>query len=167
MWPEFFIEALESRLKGCTGGDERDRGTLLRSLFVVPLGLGKLTLAVLGVDIGYGVVLMLDDVVQLVATWSTSIFSTPVFRYAAPNMLSHAILDEAVVWVLFHEKSRSKRKSLTACCGSQPELIWLRECLEATSVCVEYHNPEEAAQALSDTDEPVICAVVNPRLAFV
>ena len=57
--------------------------------------------------------------------------------------------------------------SLTAGCGSQPELVWPRECREAISLSVECHAPEEAAQVLSDTDESVICVAVNPRLAFV
>ena len=67
----------------------------------------------------------------------------------------------------FHEVGLAKRKILTAGCGSQPELVWLRECLEAISLCVEWHVPEEAAQFHSDTDESRISAAVNPRLAFV
>ena len=34
VWPEFFIEALELRLNGCTGGEERGRGALLSALTV-------------------------------------------------------------------------------------------------------------------------------------
>ena len=68
MWPECFIEALEVRLDGCTGGEERDRGALLSALTVGPWGLGKLAFAVLLVDVGYGVVLCLDDLVPLATT---------------------------------------------------------------------------------------------------
>ena len=77
------------------------------------------------------------------------------------------ILDEDVDWVLFHEKNRSKRRSLAACWGSHRELIWLRKCPEAVSAGAECLIPEEAAQVLLDTDESVICVVFNPRLAFV
>ena len=72
MWPECFIEALEVRPSAFTGGEEQDRCTLLSAFTVGPWVLGKLALAVLDVDVGYGVVLN----------------STPVFRMAAPNMLS-------------------------------------------------------------------------------
>ena len=65
MWPGFFIEALEGRLNGCTGGDERGRGALLSSLFVGPWGLDKLALAVLDVDLGYRAVPIPDDFVPL------------------------------------------------------------------------------------------------------
>ena len=114
MWPGFFIEALEGRLNGCTGGDERDRGALMPTLFVAPLGLGKLALSVLDVVAGYGVVPVLDDFLPWAATGVCEhAFGIPFPHGCAKHVLD-AILDEAVVWVLFHEEPRAKRKSLTA-----------------------------------------------------
>ena len=88
MWPECFIEALEVRLNGCTGGEERGRGVLLSALTVGPWGLGKLALAVLDVDVGYGVVIKIGDLVPLAATRTCEYDFDTVLRMAAPNMFS-------------------------------------------------------------------------------
>ena len=115
MWPEFYIEALEGGLNVCTGGDERDRGALLPSLFVAPWGLGKLALSVLDVDAGYGVVLMLYDYVPLAATgvWQYVFYTR--FPLGCAKHVLDITQDEAVVWVLLHEEGRAKHKRLTAC----------------------------------------------------
>ena len=68
MWSECFIELLEVWLNGCTGSERRDCSSLLPSFLVLPWGQGKLALVALEVDVGYGVVLCLDDFVPLAAT---------------------------------------------------------------------------------------------------
>ena len=167
MWPECFIEALEVSLNGCTGGEERDRGTLLSAFTVGPWGLSKLALAVLGVGFGYGAVLKTDDLVPLTASRTCEYVFDTRFPYGCAEHALDVILDEDVVWVLFHEESRSKHKSLTACWGSHRELVRFRKRPEAISVGTECRISEEAEKGLSITDESVICVVVNPRLAFV
>ena len=86
MRPEFFIEALGVWLNGCTGSERRDRSALLPSFLVVPWGLGKLALAILGVDVGYGVVLILDDFLPLAATRASEDVLTPSIRMASSSM---------------------------------------------------------------------------------
>ena len=67
LWPEYFTEALEERLTGCSGGDERNRGALLPALTAGPRGLGKFVLAVFDEDAGYGAIPKLDCFMQLAA----------------------------------------------------------------------------------------------------
>ena len=140
---------------------------MLSALTVGPWGLCKLALAVLDLDVGYGVVLKTGDLVLLVAASICEYAFNTRFPYGCAERALDVILDEDVAWELFHEESRSKRKSLTACWGSHRELVWFRKCPEAISVGAECPIPEEAAQVLSETDESVICVVVNPRPAFV
>ena len=114
MWPEFFIEALEGRLNGCTGGDERYRCALLSSLLVVgQRGLAKLALAVSDVGVGYGAVLCLGNGVHLAATIICEYALDTRFSLRCAEHAHHVILDEAVVSVRFQEESRAKRMSLT------------------------------------------------------
>ena len=96
MWPECFIEALEVRLNGCTGGEERDRGALLSALTVGPWGLSKLALAVLDVDVGYGVVLKIDDLVPLAATITCEYGFDTRFPLGCAEYVLDVILDEDV-----------------------------------------------------------------------
>ena len=86
MWPEFFIEALEGRLNGFTGGDERHRGALLCSLTAGPRGLCKLAFAALDLGVGYWVVLWLGDAVPLAATSTCEYVPETRFSFAVPDV---------------------------------------------------------------------------------
>ena len=100
-------------LNGCTGSERRGRSSLLPSFLVVPWGLGKLALVVLDVDVGYGLVLVLGDFVPWAATRVSEDAFDTLLPYGFAEHVLDVILDEDVVWVLFHEESRSNRERLT------------------------------------------------------
>ena len=84
---------------------------MLSALTVGPCDLGKLALAVLNVDVGYGVVLKIGDLVPLAATRICEYAFDTRFPYGIAEHFLDITLYKDVAWVLFREESRSKRKS--------------------------------------------------------